>query len=218
MFQSDLHRTVSATTAVVPCSLFSLALNKQIPPRSLLEGPSLPLPPSLPSSLPPSLPPSTKSHFPHPFLAALSRRRSGVCYFFSEEFSIFLPLTVLYLMAMRSMANRLKDASDAFRIRNEIGYICLATAITSGGVGRRQKSNVLHLLWQAARTAFYRYLDSKKRTASESKIDSKSAEKKRAGASGSYNIFDCCGFPCKWLSPFEECSGVVNVDARAAHS
>lgn len=45
-----------------------------------------------------------------------------------------MPITLLYLMAMGAMANRLKDANDAFHIRNEIGYICVATAITSGGV------------------------------------------------------------------------------------
>lgn len=65
-----------------------------------------------------------------------SRRRSGVCYFFAEGYSVFLPITALYLMAMGAMANRLKDANDAFQIRNEIGYICVATAITSGGASR----------------------------------------------------------------------------------
>ena len=44
-----------------------------------------------------------------------------------------MPITLLYLVAMASMANKLKDTHDAFKIRNEIGYICVATAITSGG-------------------------------------------------------------------------------------
>lgn len=39
----------------------------------------------------------------------------------------------MYLAAMAIMANKLKDTHDAFKIRNEIGYICLATAVTSGG-------------------------------------------------------------------------------------
>lgn len=133
-------------------------------PTSLLEGFSLPLPPSLP--------PSATSRLPHPSLAALSRRRSGICYFFSEEYSVFLPITVLYLMAMGAMANRLKGTNDAFRIRNEIGYICLATAITSGRVGRRRKKGISCLVWHAAGIVFYRYLDTKKRTVPERRMAS----------------------------------------------
>lgn len=34
---------------------------------------------------------------------------------------------------MAAMASRLKNTDDAFQIRNEMGYICLATATTSGG-------------------------------------------------------------------------------------
>lgn len=61
------------------------------------------------------------------------RRRSGLCLFFAESWSFFLPITLLYLVAMASMANKLKDTNDAFKIRDEIGYICVATAVTSGG-------------------------------------------------------------------------------------
>eukprot|EP00752_Nemacystus_decipiens_P009115 g8139.t1 len=64
-------------------------------------------------------------------LVGLLRKRSGLCLFFAESWSFFLPTTMLYLVAMGSMANRLKDTRDAFNIRNEMGYICLATAITS---------------------------------------------------------------------------------------
>lgn len=43
-------------------------------------------------------------------------------------------MTLLYLAAMGTMANKLKGTNDAFNIRNEIVYICVATAVTSGTV------------------------------------------------------------------------------------
>ena len=43
-----------------------------------------------------------------------------------------MPITLLYLVAMASMANKLHDTHDAFKIKNEIVFICLSTAITSG--------------------------------------------------------------------------------------
>lgn len=62
---------------------------------------------------------------------------SGVCLFFDEEYAVFLPMTILYLAAMAAMARNLKDTDDAFQIRNEMVYICLATAITSGMTGAK---------------------------------------------------------------------------------
>lgn len=57
---------------------------------------------------------------------------AGCCYFFQEGFSIFLPVTVLYLGALAAMASHFKGINDAFKIKNEISHICAATAITSG--------------------------------------------------------------------------------------
>lgn len=61
-----------------------------------------------------------------------TRQRAGKCHFFEERWSIFLPMTLLYLIAMAAMANKLKGTNDAFNIRNEIVYTCVSTAITSG--------------------------------------------------------------------------------------
>jgi len=49
-----------------------------------------------------------------------------------ESFTFFLPLTLLYLVAMTAMASKLKDANDAFKIRKEMCYTIVATGITSG--------------------------------------------------------------------------------------
>lgn len=45
-------------------------------------------------------------------------------------------------MAMAAMANKLKNTNDAFKIRDEIGYVCVATAITSGR--QRRESCLRH--------------------------------------------------------------------------
>lgn len=49
-----------------------------------------------------------------------------------ESWTFFLPLTLLYLAAMAAMASKLKNTNDAFKIKHEIFYVIVATAITSG--------------------------------------------------------------------------------------
>lgn len=60
------------------------------------------------------------------------RQRAGVCYFFEDRYYVFLSITVLYLAAMVAMVNRIRDANDTFRIKNEMAWICGSTAITTG--------------------------------------------------------------------------------------
>ncbi|CAM9090784.1 unnamed protein product, partial [Scytosiphon promiscuus] len=78
-----------------------------------------------------------------------ARQRAGKCYFFEERWSIFLPMTLLYLIAMAAMANKLKGACDAFNIRNEIVYVCVATAIASAA--RTVHISLAHTSWWSDR-------------------------------------------------------------------
>lgn len=61
-----------------------------------------------------------------------SRNLSGSCFFYEDGFCVFLPLTGLYLAGMVMMASRLRHTNDAFRIKNEMCFICASTAITTG--------------------------------------------------------------------------------------
>ncbi|CAM9601743.1 unnamed protein product [Ectocarpus sp. 6 AP-2014] len=74
-----------------------------------------------------------------------ARSNAGQCLFFDERWSFFFPTTLLYLMAMAAMANKLKNTNDAFKIRDEICYVCVATAITSAT--RTVHTSLAHTTW-----------------------------------------------------------------------
>lgn len=87
-----------------------------------------------------------RAHTPHPpthhqtpffiFVFFLLIHRSAshphCCHFFEEKWSVFFPLTLLFAIVMAAMANKLKSIVDAFKIRDEIGFICLTMVGTSG--------------------------------------------------------------------------------------
>ncbi|CAM9849822.1 unnamed protein product [Pylaiella littoralis] len=53
------------------------------------------------------------------------------CHFFEETWTFFFPFTIMFSIAMAALASKLKATHDVFKIRNEIGFTCVATVGTS---------------------------------------------------------------------------------------